>query len=133
MAGIFGGLVWITDQKPLLEIMQENVILNNLQTCVTVAELNWGEKLPLNIPPPDVILAADCVYYEPAFPLLVKTLSELTSQRTDVLFCYKKRRKADKRFFTLLKKEFDWRQVDDSNCERYNRDGISLLLLSKRP
>jgi len=43
---------------------------------------------------PDLILAADCVYYEPAFPLLVQTLSELAiDDKTEVLFCYKKRRK----------------------------------------
>lgn len=80
------------------------------------------------IPCPDIILAADCVYYEPAFPLLVKTLSDLSGESTEVLFCYKKRRKvicfflsqhskelrvlqADRRFFTLLKKRFDWKEV----------------------
>lgn len=41
-----------------------------------------------------MILAADCVYFEPAFPLLVQTLSDLVvDNRTEVLFCYKKRRK----------------------------------------
>lgn len=80
------------------------------------------------IPHPDIILAADCVYYEPAFPLLVRTLSDLSGESTEVLFCYKKRRKvtnlllsyhskelralqADKRFFTLLKKYFSWKEV----------------------
>lgn len=53
-----------------------------------------GEPLPDNIPRPDLILAADCVYYEPAFPLLVQTLSDLSvDEKTEVLFCYKKRRK----------------------------------------
>jgi predicted nicotinamide N-methyase len=43
----------------------------------------------------DLILAADCVYFEPAFPLLVRTLCDLVAdQKTEVLFCYKKRRKA---------------------------------------
>lgn len=27
--------------RPLLGIMQQNVILNNLQSCVMVSELNW--------------------------------------------------------------------------------------------
>lgn len=40
-----------------------------------------------------MILAADCVYFEPAFPLLVQTLSDLSDSRTEILFCYKKRRK----------------------------------------
>ena len=42
---------------------------------------------------PDLILAADCVYLEPAFPLLVQTLSELSDSTTEILFSYKKRRK----------------------------------------
>lgn len=54
-----------------------------------------GTHLPLNIPrQPDLVLAADCVYFEPAFDLLVSTLSALaTSSKTEFLFCYKKRRK----------------------------------------
>ncbi len=93
--------------------MKQNVSLNHLASHVTVAELNWcglfflqvssprphtffrrGEPIPADIPRPDLILAADCVYFEPAFPLLVQTLVDLVSDRsTEVLFCYKKRRK----------------------------------------
>ena len=94
-----------------------------------------GERLP-TMGPLDVILAADCVYFEPAFPLLVQTLEDLAIQngkQPDFLFCYKKRRKvkpfpsasekyvshlpsmtlsqADRRFFSLLKKKFAWVEV----------------------
>ncbi|KAG1715978.1 hypothetical protein ID866_1202 [Astraeus odoratus] len=93
VAAALGGHVWITDQAPLLGIMRDNVVLNSLQSLVTVTELNWGEQIPSEIPSPDIILAADCVYYEPAFPLLVRTLSDLSEERTEILFCYKKRRK----------------------------------------
>lgn len=55
--------------------MQRNVDLNfpqyvaaedNLDTCpVKVAELNWGGELPEGVPhEPEIILAADCVYFE---------------------------------------------------------------------
>ncbi|KAK0191298.1 hypothetical protein F5146DRAFT_594894 [Armillaria mellea] len=44
-------------------------------------------------------------------------------------FCYKKRRKADKRFFAMLKKKFTWEQVDDPDREIYNRDSITLVRL----
>ncbi|KII95938.1 hypothetical protein PLICRDRAFT_170534 [Plicaturopsis crispa FD-325 SS-3] len=116
VAAVLGASVCITDQAMLLDIMHENVTLNALEGAVTVAELNWGEPLPTTLSAkytsPDVILAADCVYFEPAFPLLVHTLVLLTSDaRTEVLFCYKKRRKADKRFFTLLKKQFTWTEA----------------------
>lgn len=56
--------------------------------------LKRGESIPSCLPSkPDIILAADCVYFEPAFPLLVQTLAELSDPTTQVLFCYKKRRK----------------------------------------
>jgi len=123
--------VWITDQAPMLGIMKHNVALNQLAPIVQVAELNWGSP-PTDIRRPDIILAADCVYFEPAFPLLVKTLDDLSDQTTVIFFCYKKRRKADKRFFGFLKKKFTWKEVtDDSNLHTYNREGITLLRLFK--
>jgi len=141
LVGLTGALLggeptWITDQAPMLDIMRRNVLLNDLSSKVMVSELNWGEPLPDEIPQrPHLVLAADCVYFEPAFPLLVRTLSDLAvDSRTEVLFCYKKRRKADKRFFYLLRKKFTWTEVDD-NPERevYSREQISLLRLIKKP
>ncbi|KAJ7122745.1 putative methyltransferase-domain-containing protein [Mycena epipterygia] len=131
-AAMLGGNVCLTDQAPLLNIMRENVTLNKLSPFCLVAELNWGELIPPEILRPDVILAADCVYFEPAFPLLVQTLCDLVGADTEVLFCYKKRRKADKRFFALLKKKFKWSDVsDDPARATYSRESISLLRLYK--
>ncbi|KAF4619972.1 hypothetical protein D9613_005401 [Agrocybe pediades] len=123
---------WITDQAPLLPIMTRNVCLNRLEGRVHVAELNWGSSIPEDIPLPDVILAADCVYFEPAFPLLVKTLSDLSTSKTDIFFCYKKRRKADKRFFNMLRKHFSWKEVlDDPGRPIYSREAITMIQLFK--
>ncbi|KAF8204866.1 putative methyltransferase-domain-containing protein [Pholiota molesta] len=128
----FATTVWITDQAPLLPIMNRNILLNKLEERVHVAELNWGASIPADIPRPDVIIAADCVYFEPAFPLLVQTLSDLAEASTEILFCYKKRRKADKRFFGMLKKKFTWQEVmDDPNRPIYNREAITLVRLFK--
>ena len=117
--------------------------------------LTRAKPLP-DLQRPDMILAADCVYFEPAFPLLVSTLVALVplppERAPEVLFCYKKRRKADKRFFALLRKHFTWSvvrcrgsgtletfalkcegQVDDDPArERYSREAISLLHLFPR-
>ncbi|KAJ7873281.1 putative methyltransferase-domain-containing protein [Mycena olivaceomarginata] len=132
VAAMLGGTVYLTDQAPLLNIMRENVQVNKLSHLCVVEELNWGEPIPADIPRPDVILAADCVYFEPAFPLLVQTLCDLVGEDTEVLFCYKKRRKADKRFFALLKKKFRWDDVsDDPARATYSRESISLLRLTK--
>ncbi|KAJ6510137.1 putative methyltransferase-domain-containing protein [Mycena vitilis] len=132
VAAKLGGTVRLTDQAPLLNIMRENVTINKLSSLCTVTELNWGEAISVEIPRPDVVLAADCVYFEPAFPLLVMTLCELVGEDTEVLFCFKKRRKADRRFFALLKRKFKWEDVlDDPARAIYSRESISLLRLTK--
>ena len=71
-----------------------------------------SKPLPGDLQLPDIVLAADCVYLEAAFPLLVSTLVALVPSPPDrapeVLLSYKKRRKADKRFFAMLKTYFTW-------------------------
>lgn len=134
--------VWITDQPQLLGLMKINAALNIVDPSfsnVHIAELNWGETLSQDIPVKEtrVILAADCVYFEPAFPLLVKTLCDLApvEKEVEILFCWKKRRKADKRFFIMLRKEFDWETVMDDRSEereRYGREGVSLIRLKRK-
>lgn len=63
------------------------------------------------------------MYFEPAFPLLQSTLRRLTEGRNvEVYMAYKKRRKvltfgfssnikADKRFFTGIRKDFEIAEV----------------------
>ncbi|KAL5641154.1 hypothetical protein ACGC1H_001590 [Rhizoctonia solani] len=135
VAGLLGAEeVVITDQEQLVNIMEENIELNNLQDRVRASVLNWGEamtSLPSMI---SLIVAADCVYAEPAFPLLVSTLTDLNNAypEAEILFCYKKRRKADKRFFGILKKQFTWGEVaDDPEREIYSRQAITLLRLHR--
>ena len=55
--------------------------------------LNRGDPLSPDLPAMDLILAADCVYLEEVFPLLVQTLSDLSGPQTEILFCCVKRRK----------------------------------------
>ena len=78
------------------------------------AETN-GQQRPLTI------LAADCVYYEPAFPDLLDTLERLLDGEGNgekkCWFCVKRRRKADRRFIGALAKRFytkEWDIDDDS-------------------
>ncbi|TFK29223.1 hypothetical protein FA15DRAFT_664136 [Coprinopsis marcescibilis] len=133
VAGLLGSTrTWITDLSILMPIMEQNIRLNELENRVFTSKLDWASPTSTNIPKPDLILAADCVYFEPAFPLLVDTLDSLATTHTEILFCYKKRRKADKRFFGMLKKKFSWKEiVDDPNRAAYNREAITLLRLSK--
>ncbi|KAK5149845.1 hypothetical protein LTR04_006943 [Oleoguttula sp. CCFEE 6159] len=118
----------ITDQKPMLDLMKRNVTLNNLHGTVEAAILDWGDAISSRIPQhPDVILAADCVYFEPAFPLLHQTLQDLIGDNTICYFCFKKRRRADLHFMKAVRKTFDVREVeDDPDRDVYARENIFL-------
>ena len=118
----------ITDQVPMFELMKRNISLNNLDSQVDASIYDWGSAPPSNIPAhPDVILAADCVYFEPAFPLLQKTLQDLIGEKTVCYFCFKKRRRADLQFMKVARKLFKVEEVgDDPDKEVYSRENIFL-------
>lgn len=133
--------VHITDQKPMLTLMQENVQLNSLSDQVSVSVYDWGAGIPTKLASaftqggckPNVILAADCVYFEPAFPLLKDTLIDLIGEETVCYFCFKKRRKADWRFVRMISKVLDVREIsDDVNRNLYSKDGIFLFKITKK-
>lgn len=83
---------------------------------------------------PDIILAADCVYFEPAFPLLMQTLKDLLAlvPAATVFFCFKKRRRADMQFLKAARKAFTVAQVEDEDRPVYSRDGLFLYALSQK-
>ncbi|KIW05181.1 hypothetical protein, variant [Verruconis gallopava] len=124
----------ITDQIPMLALMQKNIALNGLQENVVASVYDWGTPPPANIPnKPDVVLAADCVYFEPAFPLLQKTMKDLIGDSTVCYFCFKKRRRADMHFIKGIKKMFNVEEVnDDPDKAIYGRENIFLLKITKR-
>ncbi|GAK63933.1 uncharacterized protein PAN0_004d2142 [Moesziomyces antarcticus] len=139
--------VYVTDQDAMLALMRDNLALNFPTTSATtacaadgrgelvVAELDWGSPIPASIPAPDVLLLADCVYLEVAFQPLIDTMQALSTSQTEILFCYQKRRKADKRFFGLLRKKFVFADVTDDDPVRtveYRRQGTQLLRIRKK-
>ena len=112
----------------MLALMQRNISLNSLQGSVEASIYDWGEPVPSGLPPhPDVILAADCVYFEPAFPLLQQTLSDLIGDKTICYFCFKRRRRADLHFIKAIKKNFVVEDVlDDPDRIVYSRENLFL-------
>ncbi|KAG5361489.1 Protein-lysine N-methyltransferase EFM6 [Yarrowia sp. C11] len=127
--------VWVTDQENMIPLMNQNIELNNLQDKVVAEVLDWGEELPsfLEGQPVDLVLAADCVYLESAFPLLEKTLIDLSNKDTKILMSYKKRRKADSRFFKSVKKHFTIVEISDfEEHARFKKDGVTLMELQKK-
>lgn len=124
-------LIYITDQEPMLSLMKTNIKLNNLSSVVKAGILNWGEPLPSEIPShPAIVLAADCVYFEPAFPLLISTLQELLGPDSVCYFCFKRRRRADLRFLKLARKVFDIDEIrHDRDVEASRRENLFLYLI----
>lgn len=123
--------ILITDQEPMFALMQKNIALNDLSEKVEARVYDWGTKAPIfpstSSSTPDVVLAADCVYFEPAFPLLLQTLQDLVGPNTVCYFCFKKRRKADMRFIKDMRKKFDVHEIDYNDREEDQREGIHLL------
>lgn len=118
----------LTDQLPMLSLMHTNIALNSLQSTVEAAIYDWGEAPPTNVPHhPDIVLAAECVYFEPAFPLLQQTLKDLIGENTVCYFCFKKRRRADMGFVKVMKKMFDVKVVeDDPDKVRWSRENLHM-------
>jgi len=120
--------IHITDQVPMLELMQQNIKLNSLSERVQASIYDWGEPVPESLPQhPDILLAADCVYFEPAFPLLQQTMNDLIGENTVCYFCFKKRRRADLHFIKSIKKQFNVEPVeDDEDRSIYSRENLFL-------
>lgn len=118
----------LTDQIPMLALMERNIALNNLQDQVKPSIYDWGEPAPEAIPQhPDIILAAECVYFEPAFPLLQQTMKDLIGPNTICYFCFKKRRRADMNFVKVMKKMFLVEPIeDDPDKPTWSRENLHL-------
>lgn len=129
---IEGSHVHLTDQIAMLPLMQQNIALNRLPASLIHASvLDWGSLV--DVEPPDILLAADCVYFEPAFPLLLATMERLVGLRTTCFFCFKKRRRADLRFVKEMKKKFVVEEVDDDpEKQRWSREGLFLYMVLAR-
>lgn len=108
----------------MLPLMQRNIELNQLSMSrISAGILDWS--MSDDEQRYDVILAAECVYFEPAFPLLLKTLKQYIGQDTVCYFCFKKRRKADLRFMKEAKKMFRVEVVeDDPDKEIWSRENL---------
>ncbi len=80
-------------------------------------------------------MAADCVYFEPAFPLLLATLEELLELCQDavVYFCFKKRRKADLQFMKKAKKKFVVEEIEDQDRPTFEREALFLYTFKRKP
>lgn len=95
-----------------------------------------GEPLPETVvtQKPNVILAGECVYFEPAFPLLMETLKALLELNSEaiVYFCFKKRRRADMQFVKMAKKAFRVEEIFDEDRPVFQRQSLFLFSFTSR-
>lgn len=134
--------IHLTDLAPMLPLIQKNVSLNPaLLSPVYPSILAWGcSSHPVPSPVssiipahPDILLAADCVYFEPSFPLLSATMQDLIGPDTVCYFCFQKRRRADMAFFKGLRKIFDVRDVmDDPEKPVWQWQGLFLYEIRQK-
>ncbi|WPH01003.1 S-adenosyl-L-methionine-dependent methyltransferase [Acrodontium crateriforme] len=127
-------VVHITDLEQMQALMHRNIELNGLEGKVKASLYDWGSERPAAVPAhPDVILAADCVYFEPAFPLLQQTLLNLIGPTTVCYFCFKRRRRADMQFLKTAKKLFTITDItDDPDRETYSRENMFLCEIRRK-
>ena len=115
----------------MLALMEKNIAMNSLDSHVRASIYDWGDLPPIELrqQQPDVILAADCVYFEPAFPLLQKTLKDLIGENTICYFCFKKRRRADLNFVKAIKKMFTVADIeDDADKPVWSKENLFLYV-----
>jgi len=75
--------------------------------------LEWGVEVDLATLSSsfDMILAADVMYVEESFPLLIKSLDDLADSQSIILLSCKHRYESYMKFFTLLQAKFDFEVV----------------------
>jgi protein N-lysine methyltransferase METTL21A len=127
------GKMLITDQEPMLALMQRNIAMNKLSNEVEAIVYDWGTPPPVSQSKyPEILLAADCVYFEPAFPLLLQTLTDLIGPDSICYFCFKKRRKADMRFIKDMRKKFEVGEIEYEDRDANQKEGIHLLRVTRK-
>jgi hypothetical protein len=121
-------IIHMTDQEPMFDLMKNNIALNGLEARVKPSIYDWGTAVPSDLPAhPDILLAGECVYFEPAFPLLQQTLRDLIGDNTVCYFCFKKRRRADMGFMKVAKKMFNVETIeDDPDKDVWSRENLHL-------
>ncbi|PHH70764.1 hypothetical protein CDD82_6932 [Ophiocordyceps australis] len=120
----------------MVGLARHNIRINGLESRATALVVNWGEALPQAViqQRPSIILAADCVYFEPAFPLLMQTLQDLLALNAEavVYFCFKKRRRADLHFVKVAKKAFLVEELFDHDRPVFARQALHLFSLRSK-
>jgi len=95
-----------TDHSDVIHVTEGNFQLNKIdKECVS--PLNWGEDISrFSAIDFDVIIGADIIYIEETFSHLLKTITELSTERTELYLSCKIRYDRDTTFLKMLRETF---------------------------
>jgi len=107
-----GCLVTVTDQAPLLELLQSNVYANmnhdsETSQQVQVKQLLWGDDIDCccDPAPPSLLIGSDLIYARETIPALIDTYNAFASKNPSLIsyLIYIERFEWEKEFFAGMK------------------------------
>ncbi|XP_042225319.1 protein-lysine methyltransferase METTL21D-like isoform X2 [Homarus americanus] len=128
--------VTITDLPQFLPLMNKNILQNQdkFECAVEARELTWGNtEQGVDLSTPDIIVVADCIYYQESLEPLVSTLGSLCGRSTTIILSYEERTTGNKpqlqhSFFELMDKHFKRVQIpSEEQHELYRSSDIHLF------
>lgn len=128
--------VAVTDLEVNLPLLRRNVMLNKdaLACTVEVAALDWLAAIPSELSGPwDVIVAADCVFWEALFEPLLASLVNLVTSKTKIYLSVTHRYDKVKKFISLMPQTLTCTRVwQGESCGTYERVGEQEIYLLQR-
>ena len=117
MAAHYGAKTVITDMPCLMNLIDYNIEKNKhlITGDITALSYTWGEDTvsPL-LYNPDLLIIANCVYYEGSLEVLADSVRELAHERTIVLACYEERSKDIEKLISKWHSIIgEWFTIDD--------------------
>jgi len=131
---LLGANVIVTDQQPLLKLMNHNILRNEIEKRATAEVLNWGEEDQHVNSPFDVIVACDVIAncYSETYDKFLKTLASTSNKNTLIIMAYEKRDQRELEFFKKLKVNFTYKKVPNSELDsHWQSDDIGIFRITK--
>ncbi|KAL9951975.1 hypothetical protein ACROYT_G044738 [Oculina patagonica] len=140
IAATCGAHVCCTDLTEVVPLITLNGEINKHMITGTFKanSLKWGQDVSAIQPSPDLLLVADCIYYEESLEPLVATLCDLSDVNTTVLISYEERTTGnkpllEKKFHQLVREHFTVEEIpEDEQDPVYHSPDIHLLKLKRK-
>jgi len=140
IAAACGAHVCCTDLPAVVPLIELNRDINQhmITGSFKASPLKWGQDVSAFQPSPDLLLVADCIYYEESLVPLVTTLCDLSDANTTVLISYEERTTGnkplvEKKFHELVREHFTVEEIpEDQQDPVYHSPDINLLKLTRR-